>query len=115
MRAGTALRVAFPLLARGSEMDEMARKTEVLTGVGDVYAGDQLLRRTRYRVEVASDEGPGGPPRPAAIEGSIDITGISEAVVLAGARELTLHLEDGRRLPVMLVSTSGRIRGVAAV
>jgi hypothetical protein len=93
----------------------MARKTEVLTGVGDVYAGDQLLRRTHYRLEVSQDEDRGAESqRPAAIEGSIDITGMGEAVVLAGARDLTLCLEDGRRLPVTLVSTAGRIKGTTA-
>ena len=78
---------------------------EILTGTGDVYAGAELLRTTRYRLEIA-------PPSPSAplIEGTIDITGMAEAVVLAGAAQLTLRLEDGRLLPFTLMNTSGRIR-----
>ena len=43
------------------------------------------------------------------VEGHIDITGMPEAVVLAGAEHLTLRLEDGRTLPFTLGSTLGRI------
>lgn len=87
------------------------RMLEVLTGVGDVYAGDQLLRRTTYHLEVSSAlaSTPGG-GAPTAIEGSIDITGMGEAVVLAGAQQLTLRIEDGRRLAFRLLSSAGRIR-----
>ena len=53
------------------------------------------------------DEDTGGPLH---LEGTIDITGMGEAVVLAGPRELTLELEDGRRLPFTLTSTTGRIQ-----
>jgi hypothetical protein len=66
----------------------------VLTGVGDVYAGEQLLRQTTYRVEVALEEAAGEPLRPAAIEGSIDITGMSETSCWR-ARDLTLQLMSG--------------------
>lgn len=86
----------------------MARKlVDVLSGFGDIYAGDQLLRKTTYQIEVFSDEDTGGPLH---LEGTIDITGMGEAVVLAGPRELTLELEDGRRLPFTLTSTTGRIQ-----
>jgi hypothetical protein len=43
--------------------------------------------------------------------GHIDITGIAEAVVLAGPRALTLTLEDGRRLAFELTGTGGGIVG----
>jgi hypothetical protein len=82
----------------------MARQTMELTGLGDIYSGDQWLRRTQYRLEVTS--GPGH----ATIEGSIDISGMGEAVVLAGAEVLTLQLEDGRRLSFTLTSSAGRIK-----
>ena len=87
------------------------RMIQVLTGTGDVYAGDQFLRRTTYRLEVSSALAsmPGG-GAPTAIEGSIDITGIGEAVVLAGAQQLTLRLEDGRRLAFKLTSSAGSIQ-----
>lgn len=87
------------------------RMTEILTGVGDVYAGEQLLRRTTYRLHVSSAlaSTPGG-GAPTVIEGTIDITGIGEAVVLAGAQALTLRLEDGRRLAFKLLSSGGSIQ-----
>jgi len=88
----------------------MARQTiEVLEGAGQIYAGDRLLRETRYRLEVTSEPGPEGVAS-TAVEGSIDITGMGEAVVLAGAERLTLRLEDGRRLSFTLGSTAGRIQ-----
>jgi hypothetical protein len=85
---------------------------EELSGVGTVYAGEQLLRTTSYRLSVWGESPPGGDEAPAAtIEGLIDITGIGEAIVLAGPSTLTLLLEDGRRLAFTLVGTSGRIIG----
>jgi hypothetical protein len=87
------------------------RMTEILTGVGDVYAGDQLLRHTTYRLEISSALAatPGG-GAPTVVEGTIDITGMGEAVVLAGAQQLTLRLEDGRTLQFRLLSSAGRIQ-----
>lgn len=88
----------------------MARQTiEVLSGAGEIYAGDRLLRRTTYRLEVSSDTST-PPNSPASvIGGSVDITGMAEALVLAGAEQLALRLEDGRTLPFKLGSTAGRI------
>ena len=86
------------------------RMIQVLTGEGDVYAGDQLLRRTTYRLEVSSALAAAGGSAPTAIEGTIDITGIGEAVVLAGAQQLTLRLDDGRRLEFRLMSSAGWIQ-----
>jgi len=85
----------------------MSRKTMELTGVGDIYSGDQWLRRTTYRLELAQDPEPGAPET--VVGGSLDISGMGEAVVLAGAEVLILHLEDGRRLSFTLSSTAGRI------
>lgn len=94
----------------------MARRlVESLNGVGTIYAGDQVLRTTAYQVSVWSVDGPsapGGPPGAGTeIEGHIDITGIGEAVVLAGPSTLTLTIEDGRRLAIQLTSTGGTIVG----
>ena len=86
---------------------------EVLTGTGEVFSGTELLRHTRYRLEVAaSGSAPGAPP----IKGTIEIQGMGEAVVLAGAPDLTLRLEDGRLLPFTLASSGGHIhaRGFAS-
>ena len=81
---------------------------ETLTGVGEIYAGDRLLRRTNYRLEV-SPAGSGPGDSRTVTSGTIDITGMGEAVVLAGAEHLILRLEDGRSLPFHLGSTAGRI------
>ena len=88
----------------------MARQTQVLTGAGEIYAGDRLLRSTTYHLEVPSELAPAASSPSGMIEGSIDINGMPEAVVLAGADDLTLRLEDGRTLPFTLESTQGRIR-----
>ena len=88
----------------------MARQTmAVVSGAGEIYAGDRLLRRTGYRLEVSSDAGNRLSPS-TVIGGSIDITGMAEALVLAGAEALTLRLEDGRSVPFTLGSTAGRIQ-----
>jgi len=94
----------------------MARRLiESLTGVGSIHSGDQLLRTTTYNVSVWWDD---EPPRAgddtravATIDGHIDITGIAEAVVLAGPVALALTLEDGRRLAFHLTSSGGSIVG----
>lgn len=79
-----------------------------LTGVGEIYAGTEMLRRTRYHLEISTDPlAESGEPR---IEGTVDIAGMGEAIVLAGAQGLTLRLEDGRQLSFTLASTVGRIR-----
>ena len=93
----------------------MARRLlESLSGVGTVYSGDTLLRTTPYQVFLWVDDDAAKQPSasaPVSIEGHIDITGIAEAVVLAGPDALTLRLQDGRRLRFTLTGTSGRILG----
>lgn len=95
----------------------MARRIiETLSGVGDIYAGDLLLRAAApYNLALWSDEGqpPEGdaPNSAVTVDGNIAITGIGEAVVLAGAEELKLKLQDGRHLLFAFSSTGGRIVG----
>jgi hypothetical protein len=86
---------------------------ESLSGVGAVHAGEVLLRTTTYELSVWSDNPPAAPhPQAVAtIDGHIDITGIAEAVVLAGPGTLTLTLQDGRRLAFELTGTGGGIAG----
>ena len=88
-----------------------------LTGTGRIYADGRLLRTTPYHLSVWSEgESPvGSRPEPTVIDGTIDITGIGEAIVLAGPDALTLLLEDGRCLPFVLVGTSGRVVGRGAL
>ncbi len=91
------------------------RLLESLSGVGEVYAGDVLLRTTPYELSLWSDDqspAPGDDPAaPTSVEGHIDITGIAEAVVLAGPDTLTLRLQDGRRMAIKLTTSRGAIVG----
>jgi hypothetical protein len=94
----------------------MARRlVESLRGVGTIEASGQVLRTTAYEVSVWSDDRPLAPGEPldahTSIDGHIDITGIGEAVVLAGPGMLILTIEDGRRLTIQLTSTGGGIVG----
>ena len=91
------------------------RLLESLSGVGDIHAGGLLLRTTRYELSFWSDDQPpargADPEAIASFDGHIDITGITEAVVLAGPDTLTLTIEDGRRVAFRLTSTGGEIVG----
>ena len=90
------------------------RLLESLQGMGAVHAGEHFLRRTHYDLTVWSPDdssGGGTSHEGSRIEGHIEITGIGEAVVLAGAETLTLTLEDGRRLAFQLTSSTGGIAG----
>ena len=91
----------------------MARRiVEALEGIGEIHAGGELLRRAAYHLEVSIDDSgtrnPAGAPEPI-VEGTIDVSGMAEALVLAGPQELSLKLQDGRQLAFSLASTSGRI------
>ena len=88
------------------------RLVESLKGVGNVYAGGELLRRTAYDLQVWAAEG----AAPSVdIVGHIDVAGLGEAVVLAGPDVLTLQLEDGRRLAFTLTASTGNIVGRGAL
>lgn len=91
------------------------RLLESLSGVGAIHAGELLLRMTPYQLSLWSDDpahAPGeGPKAGVSIDGHIDITGIAEAVVLAGPGTLTLTIEDGRRMAFQITSSGGSIVG----
>jgi hypothetical protein len=91
------------------------RLLESLSGVGTIHAGEVLLRTTAYELSLWSDDQPRasgeGSDAVASIDGHIDITGIGEAVVLAGPGTLTLTLEDGRRMAFELTGSGGGIVG----
>jgi hypothetical protein len=93
------------------------RLLEELHGTGSIYAGDELLRTTRYHLTVWGESTPSQTQDATSVgvEGQVDITGIGEAVVLAGPGTLTLVLEDGRRLAFTLVGSSGRIVGTGGL
>ena len=92
------------------------RLLELMRGVGAIHADDVVLRTTAYELSLWSND---DLPRAAddvaqsipTIDGHIDITGIAEAVVLAGPATLTLTLEDGRRLVFELTGSGGGIVG----
>src|SRR5262245_66357979 len=84
---------------------------EALVGVGEVYAGVVLLRSIPYQLSVWRYDATSGDGTTLTIDGHIDITGIAEAVVLAGPQDLRLRLEDGRQLHFALIDTGGRIAG----
>jgi hypothetical protein len=89
------------------------RLVESLRGMGAIHASERLLRTVRYELSVWSDDQPTGGKATRAvarIDGHIDITGIAEAVVLAGADTLILTIEDGRRLAFQLTSSAGGIK-----
>jgi len=89
----------------------MARRLlESLSGVGAIHASGLLLRTTRYELSLWSDDQP-DPKAVASINGHIDITGIAEAVVLAGPGTLTLTIEDGRRMAFQITTSGGGIVG----
>lgn len=89
------------------------RPVGTFVGVGALRSGSVLLREVPYRLtEWIEDDVVNREGTPAtAFDGVIDITGIAEATVLAGADNLTLWLEDGRGLPITLTSTLGHIVG----
>ena len=88
------------------------RLVESLKGVGQVYAGGELLRTTPYDLQVWTTEGAAPSVH---IEGHIDVTGLGEAVVLAGPDSLTLRLDDGRRLTFTLTASTGHIVGLGGL
>lgn len=91
------------------------RLLESLSGVGVIHASEILLRSTRYKLSLWSDDRPPesgeDPHAVVSIDGHIDINGIAEAVVLAGPGSLTLTIEDGRRLTFQVTSSGGEIVG----
>jgi hypothetical protein len=94
-----------------SEVPMPKHLLERLTGVGTIFSGDQPLRTTSYQLSIWAAVGSPAQAASPTIDGSIDIQGIAEAVVLAGPDSLMLRLEDGRCLPFALTGTGGRIVG----
>ena len=86
----------------------MAKQRNVLRGIGEIFAGDRLIRHAAYRLEVSSDLATPGASC-TIVEASIDISDTPEAFVLARAGTLTLCLEDGRSVPFTLDGPRGRI------
>jgi hypothetical protein len=79
---------------------------EELRGEAEIYAGDRLVRRTRYQLSISDDDASGA----SGIEGTIELSTEGEATVLARVEQLILLLDDGRYLAFSLASPDGRIR-----
>ena len=77
-----------------------------LRGEGEIYAGDRLVRRTRYRLSIREADA----SSTSGIEGTVELATEGEAIVLARVEQLTLLLDDGRYLLFSLASPDGRIR-----
>lgn len=82
-----------------------------LCGEGEIYAGDRLVRRTRYRLSISEGDASSG----SGIEGTIELATEGEAIVLARVEQLTLLLDDGRHLAFSLAGPSGRIRALSGL
>ena len=92
------------------------RLVESLNGVGVIHVGEVPLRTTSYTLSVWSHDeqnrSTASDPRATVrIDGHIDISGVGEAVVLAGPDNLTLTLADGRRIAFELTGSAGAIAG----
>jgi hypothetical protein len=86
-----------------------------LSGVGQIFAGDVLLRQVQYKLTTDGGDETSGDSAEPRIRGQIDLQGMPEAIVLAGAQELVLRLEDGRRLTFLLTNTMGSVVGVGGL
>lgn len=96
----------------------MARKTRTLvespTGKGGLHRQDEFIREVAYRLTVSqevTETDPGREP----IKGQMEIGGKVIApnnpigVADLTGEELTLHLEDGRRLDLFISDPTGRV------
>ncbi len=89
----------------------MVRLVEECTGTGDLLLSTRVLQRVRYEIKVFQGmlEGNGLPvPGRRTIEGSLDFGDPEASRELVGA-ELTLQLEDGRKLGITLADADGSI------
>ena len=94
----------------------MVKLIEECAGTGDLLLKSLVLRQVRYEIRVfqGTFEGNGLPnPTQRTIEGRIDLDNPQESADLIGAN-LTLKLEDGRKIGVIISDESGAIHQRAA-
>lgn len=85
---------------------------EECAGTGTLMRDDDVVSEVRYQLKVLQETFAGnGLPVPwlRTVEGSLDFGGRHAAGDLVGA-DMTLRLEDGRRIGITLVDASGGIR-----
>ena len=89
----------------------MVRLIEECTGTGELLLSSHVLRQVRYQIKVFQGmfEGNGLPiPSQRTIEGSLDFGDPQASSELVGA-ELTLKLEDGRKIGITIANADGGI------
>ena len=93
----------------------MVKLVEETSGDGELLLKSHLLRRVRYQIKVFQGMYANGMPNPLqrTVEGSIDVGVEESAADLVGAN-LTLRLEDGRRIGVTVADDAGTIHQRAA-
>jgi hypothetical protein len=89
----------------------MVRLVEECAGTGDLLLKSLVLRRVRYEIKVFQGmfEGNGLPvPGRRTIEGALDFGDEQASRELVGA-DLTLQLEDGRKIGITIADADGSI------
>lgn len=83
---------------------------EEYTGVGALRCHSRKVDAVRYRINRYQGMTASGMPVPGLhrIEGTVTLSGIADASALVG-ENITLELEDGRSLALMLADDSGRV------
>jgi len=88
----------------------MVRLVEESSGDGELLLKSLVLRQVRYRIKVFQGMFGNGLPNPAqrTVEGSIDFGGDGAASDLIGTN-LTLQLQDGRKIGITISDETGAI------
>jgi len=88
----------------------MVKLVEETSGTGELLLKSLVLRTVRYRIKVFQGMFGNGLPNPTqrTVEGAIDFAGETDAADLVGVN-LTLKLEDGRRIGVTIADDAGTI------
>ena len=89
----------------------MVRLVEESSGAGELLLKSLVLQQVRYQIKVFQGffEGNGLPiPNQRTVEGSVDFGNANDTADLIGAN-LTLRLEDGRRIGVIIADETGAI------
>jgi hypothetical protein len=88
----------------------MLTLVEECSGVGDLIVNGGVLRQVRYTIARYQGIAESGLPIPGLhrIEGALDLDAAVDRSDLVGT-PLTLKLEDGRALGIMLATRDGRI------
>jgi hypothetical protein len=88
----------------------MVKLVEETSGTGELLLKSLVLRRVRYQIKVFQGMYGNGMPNPLqrTVEGSIEVGAEEGAGDLVGVN-LTLRLEDGRRIGVTIADDAGTI------